>query len=247
MPGSDRRFPVLGRTTRIDPASRFVLGGVTVCLGACSGDLSTLDPAGPAAGAIAVLWSIMAAGSVLIFLATAAALALAWWRPRMVGGASAPRILVLWGGLVLPSAVLAALVVSAFALGERMMGARGPSAPLRIEVEARQWLWEFRYPAAGGLTTTDVLHIPAGRDVEFVVTSADVIHSFWVPRLGGKIDAIPGHANSIRLRADRPGRYGGVCAEFCGTGHGPMRFTVEAHPPEEYDRILARLAAEGGS
>ena len=91
--------------------------------------------------------------------------------------------------------------------------------------------------------TQDVVHIPAGREIEFVVTSTDVIHSFWIPRLGGKIDAIPGHFNTISLSADRPGRYGGVCAEFCGEGHGIMQFEVEAHPSQDYDAILARYAA----
>src|SRR5690606_7741019 len=105
-----------------------------------------------------------------------------------------------------------------------------------------RWMWTFRYPDAGA-TSEEVLHIPAGEEIEFVVTSTDVIHSFWVPRLGGKIDAIPGHQNTIRLKADRPGRYGGVCAEFCGEGHEIMRFEVVAHPPEEYEALLVQLAA----
>ena len=213
-------------------------------LAGCSGDLSALDPAGPSARVIATLWWIMLAGSTLIFAATAAVLALAWVRPRLLGQ-RAPRHLVLWGGLVLPSIILAALVLSAFVLGERLIGSSGSATPLRIEAEGRQWQWEFRYPTAGGAVTLDTLHIPAGRQIEFSVTSIDVIHSFWVPRLGGKIDAIPGHRNTIRLSADRPGRYGGVCAEFCGEGHGPMTFTVEAHAAEDYDAILARIAAGG--
>lgn len=219
----------------------FVLFASALVLPACAGELSTLDPAGPSAAAIALLWWTMFAGSAVIFLATAVALIVAWIRPSALG-TQAPRTLVLWGGLVLPSVVLTALVLTAFVLGDRLVG-RGPEPFLRIEAEGRQWSWEFRYPEAGSLATTDVVHIPAGRDVAFTVTSADVIHSFWAPRLGGKIDAIPGHRNVIRLRADVPGRYGGVCAEFCGIGHGPMTFTVEAHPPEDYDRVLADIAA----
>jgi len=202
---------------------------------------SALDPAGPSAGAIGTLWWIMLAGSVAIFCATSLALALAWARPALLG-ARADRTLVLWGGLVLPAAVLAALVVAAFILGERLIGRQGAGEPLRIEAAARQWLWEFRYP--GGTSSTDILHIPVGREIEFSVTSVDVIHSFWVPRLGGKIDAVPGHTNRIRLRADVAGRYGGVCAEFCGIGHSSMRFVVEAHPAADYDRVLSSLSGD---
>jgi len=221
-----------------------VAGAAGPALSGCSGTHSALDPAGPSAQAIATLWWIMLAGGGTIFAAASAALVLAWTRPRIFGGRPA-GVLVLWGGLVLPSVILAMLVFSAFALGERLIGASG-SPPLRIEVEGRQWNWAFRYPMAGDLKTLDTLHIPAGREVEFLVTSTDVIHSFWVPRLGGKIDALPGKTNRIRLTADEPGRYGGVCAEFCGVGHGPMRFTVVVHPAADYDEALARIAAEGG-
>ena len=113
-----------------------------------------------------------------------------------------------------------------------------PPGLLRVEARPQQWVWEFRYPGVEG-ATTGTLHLPAGRPVDVAVIGTDVIHSFWVPRLGGKIDAIPGHVNVIRLSADRPGTYGGVCAEFCGTGHADMAFTVIAHPPETYAPALA--------
>lgn len=204
----------------------------------CAGDLSTLEPAGPAAAAIARLWWIMLAGSAVLFLGVGAVLVVAWRSPAWLGRSPARR-LVIWGGLVMPSVVLTALVTTAFALGEVLL-MRSDEPPLRIDVQARMWSWDVRYP--GGGMTENVLHIPAGRDVEFVVTSADVIHGFWVPRLGGKIDAIPGHVNRIRLRADRPGRYGGVCAEFCGEGHPAMRLSVEAHAADDYAGVLAREA-----
>jgi len=184
----------------------------------------------------------MLAGSAGIFAATAATLMLAWARPGVFGGRPA-QVLMLWGGLILPSVILGLLVFSAFALGERLLTASGSGGSVRLEAEGRQWQWVFRYPMAENLVTIDTLHIPAGREVEIVVTSADVIHSFWVPRLGGKIDAIPGHRNSIRLIAAAPGHYGGVCAEYCGIGHGPMQFAVVAHPAAEYEAMLARLAA----
>jgi len=216
------------------------VAAAAVCLSGCAGDLSTLQPGGPAAGAIAQLWWIMLAGAAVLFIGVTAVLLVAWWAPGRLGP-SPTRRLILWGGLVMPLIVLTALVTTAFALGESLL-MRSNDPPLRIEAHARMWSWEFRYPASEGRTTENVLHIPAGRDVEFVVTSADVIHSFWVPRLGGKIDAIPGHVNRIRLRADSPGRYGGVCAEFCGEGHPAMRFSVEAHAAEDYAAVLAREA-----
>lgn len=183
-------------------------------------------------------------GGVAIFAATSVALLLAFFRPRAFG-ARPQHALVVWGGLILPSFILAALLGSAFALGERLLGGSGSPPPLQIEAVSQQWWWEFRYPDADGLVTRDVLHVPAGREIEFTVTSVDVIHSFWIPRLGGKIDAIPGHRNTIILRADAPGTYGGVCAEFCGVGHSQMRFRVVAHPEDAYQDQLAGVMNEG--
>ena len=177
-------------------------------------------------------------GSTAIFLWVWAALALAIAKPAGLR-ALGPERTMFWGGLVIPLVILTALVAAAFVLGERLLAHPREPAPLRVEAVARQWAWEFRYP--GGRTTTGTLHLPAGRDVDFAVVSDDVIHSFWIPRLGGKIDAIPGHENVVRLRADRPGSYGGVCAEFCGIGHAAMRFSVEAHEEAAFEALM-----EGG-
>jgi cytochrome c oxidase subunit 2 len=182
----------------------------------------------------------MLAGSALILVAVFAVAALALVRPAAMRAFGVRRTL-LWGGLVIPAIILTALVAAAFALGERLLAHPREPAPLRIEAMARQWVWQFRYP--GGAVTEGRVHMPAGRDVDFAVTSADVIHSFWIPRLGGKIDAIPGHENVVRLHADRPGVYGGVCAEFCGIGHSAMPFTVEAHDEAGF---AAALAENGG-
>lgn len=189
-----------------------------------------------------MLWWIMLGGAVVIFLVTTSVL-LGAYLPA-TREALTPQRLIVWGGLAMPAGVLTALVIAAFTLGERLLASPRDPAPLRIEALARQWVWEFRYPSLGGSTTTDTLHIPAGRDIDFAVVSEDVIHSFWIPRLGGKIDAIPGHVNVIRLRADRPGVYGGVCAEFCGDGHTVMRFTVEAHDAGEFPEVV-RATVEG--
>jgi cytochrome c oxidase subunit 2 len=213
----------------------------TLMLAGCAGPLSTLDPEGPSARGAATLWWIMLTGGAAIFAAVSIVLALAWWKPRPLRDLGPGRV-ILWGGVVVPALILSALVGAALALGERLLATPQEPTPLRIEASASRWMWEFRYPDTSEAVTEDRLHIPAGRDIDFVVTSEDVIHSFWIPRLGGKIDAVPGHENVVRLRADRPGAYGGVCAEYCGEGHMTMRFTVEAHAPEEFEALLAEAA-----
>ena len=120
-----------------------------------------------------------------------------------------PARWIVLGGLVLPAVVLMPLVAYGLVAGERLLPLPG-DAPPRIEAEGRQWGWTFRYPDHGGVTTGNVLHLPAGVPVDIVVTSADVIHSFWIPRLAGKIDAVPGHVNVLRIQADEPGRYDGT-------------------------------------
>ena len=211
-------------------------------LSACAGPLSALDPAGPSARGAATLWWVMLYGAAAIFVTVAAVLALALLRPAPLRAAGAGPVIV-WGGLVVPLAILTALVAAALALGDRLLATPREPAPLRIEAVARQWTWEFRYP--GGQTSDSVLHVPAGEDVDFAVVSEDVIHAFWIPRLGGKIDAVPGHTNVVRLRADRPGIYGGVCAEYCGEDHAAMRFTVEAHARETFDARFGAPLQEG--
>ncbi|WP_420101442.1 cytochrome c oxidase subunit II [Bosea sp. (in: a-proteobacteria)] len=194
-----------------------------------------LDPAGPAAESILTLMAMLLGLSILSFVVIFGLFLLAWRRRR--GREPSLRLFLVGGGLVFPLILLSVATVYAVVLGERITGAREVPA-LSVEAQARQWRWEFTRQGAGGsVTRPDVLDIPAGLSVEVFVTSADVIHSFWVPRLGGKIDAIPGSRNRILLRADAPGRYGGVCAEFCGTGHTQMGFTVVAHDSAAWAQI----------
>lgn len=208
----------------------------------CSGPLSTLDPAGPAAATIAGLWWAMLVGATALLGLVMALLLWTFLRPG-AGRRTSANLWLAGGGLVLPALVLTPLLVGGLWAGERLLAHPGTVGVLRIELTARQWQWDFVYPDAvdGPAASTNVLHIPAGRTVDVHVTSADVIHSFWVPRLAGKIDAIPGHVNVVRLSADQAGVFRGVCAEFCGTAHAHMAFTVEAHPQDEYAERLRRL------
>ena len=231
------RFLVLPRFAHIfAPRLKFVaLCATPVLLAGCSGDLSTLDPAGPRAANLATLWWIMFWGATALFLLVMALLALAYLRSDLVTRIT-PAQWIIGGGLVLPVPILVLLTGSALVLGEQLLPKGGE--PLRIGVEAHRWEWQFSYP--NGVTLEDqTLHIPAGEPVDIEVTASDVIHAFWVPRLGGKIDAIPGHVNVIRLEADRPGIYWGQCAEYCGEGHDIMQFRVQAHEPAVYAELMA--------
>lgn len=215
-------------------------GGIALLTG-CAGPLSTLAPSGPAAASIATLWWVMLAGAAALFALVMVLFALVIRRPGWGSGASPARWIVL-GGLVLPAVVLLPLVAYALFAGERLLPLPGKATP-RIEAESRQWAWTFRYPDSGGVETEGVLHLPAGVPVDILVTSLDVIHAFWIPRIAGKIDAIPGHVNRLRVQVDQPGRYEGLCNEFCGLGHAAMRFVVIVHRPEDFSAALAQASA----
>ncbi|AYF03208.1 cytochrome c oxidase subunit II (plasmid) [Paracoccus yeei] len=192
-------------------------------------DLSVLAPAGPAARGIATLWWWMFWGAAAIFAGVMALFLLLLSRPEALRRTS-PRLWLLGGGVVFPLPVVTVLTLAALVQGGTLLGDSLTGAtPLRIEAEARMWEWRFRYPGTDMPETVNRLHLPVGRDVEIRVTSLDVIHSFWIPRLGGKIDAIPGHDNRILLHADQAGEFGGVCSEYCGIGHAEMLFTAQAH------------------
>jgi len=183
----------------------------------------------------------MLAGAAAIFLLVLGLFLLVLYRPQAGRRVSAARWI--WtGGVILPFATLTALIGFGLLSGETLLKGEAGDDALDVEARGRMWVWEFRYAGMDGARSSEgVLHIPVGREVRVTATSGDVIHSFWVPRLGGKIDATPGHAARVRIKADRPGVYGGVCAEYCGTGHAGMRFTVEAHPAGAFDAIVAGL------
>jgi cytochrome c oxidase subunit 2 len=117
---------------------------------------------------------------------------------------------------------------------------------MRVRVTGEMWWWRVAYLDGEGRTIirdANELHIPVGQPVLLELESADVIHSFWVPRLSGKKDMIPGRRNLLRIQADSPGTYGGQCAEYCGGPHALMGFVVIAHTPESFARWSAAKAA----
>lgn len=204
-------------------------------LAGCAGELSALDPAGPRAESLARLWWVMLAGAGVLLTLVMALFALACLAPGTLGRLS-PRHWILGGGLALPLPVLVLLTGTALVLGEQLL-ARGET-PWRISAEAMRWSWRFSYPDRPDIAPGPTLHMPAGVPVDILVSSRDVVHSFWVPRLGGKIDAVPGHVTTLRLEADEPGTYLGVCAEYCGVGHEAMPIRIEAHAPEDFARLF---------
>lgn len=204
-------------------------------LAACAGPQSAIDPAGPIADAIARTWWVLFWGATLILALVMALVFYAMFRApeRRV---RLPQVPFLVGaGLVFPTVVLTALLVYGTLVG-RTITAQA-EAPLRIEVTGHQWWWEVHYPAQDGLpafTTANELRLPVGRQVEFAIRSADVVHSFWIPNLGGKVDMIPGRTNVLRLEAARPGRFRGQCSEFCGAQHARMGFIAIAEEVDDF-------------
>ena len=152
---------------------------------------------------------------------------------------------IVGGGIVMPIVLL----IGVFAHTLVTMRAISPAPAAEqmvIELVGNQWWWEVRYPTQQ-VTTANEIHIPTGRPVELRLTSEDVIHSFWVPELHGKIDLIPGRTTSLVLQADQPGEYRGQCAEFCGVQHAKMALIVVSETPEQFSAWLeakARPAAE---
>jgi cytochrome c oxidase subunit 2 len=194
----------------------------------------------PPADAIGTLALIVGVIALLIFVAVEGALVYAVWRyraSRHVAGEPATfehnrRLEIAWTAA--PALILA--VVFALMLGTvaEINGAGSPAA-IRISAIGHQWWWEFRY---GDVRTANELHIPTGAAIDLELTSADVIHSFWVPALGPKSDMLPGSTNHLRLFAPRAGSFEGQCAEFCGVEHAWMRIRVVAQSQADFDAWL---------
>ncbi|MDA7415018.1 cytochrome c oxidase subunit II [Xenophilus arseniciresistens] len=208
-----------------------------------------LDPAGPSAQAIAQVWWWMFGVAALVLVGVCLAGAWAMRRRAPLPPVQAQRVARRWlvgGGLLLPGVAITALLIFGSPAGLHQLPWPGAAqAPLRVEVTGHQWWWEVHYPDTGARLRGE-MRIPAGRPVDVHTRSADVIHSFWVPRLGGKLDAVPGRTLVLRLQADAPGLYRGVCAEFCGTGHAQMPMQVQAMSAEAFEQWL-RAGATGAA
>ena len=227
---------------------------VVVLPAACSGNApSALRPKGPNAEKIAGVWWLMFGLATAVYVVVAGLIIAAAMRGRRAGagegeGEGRPSRITdngfIWiGGVIAPVVILGGLAVVTVSTTNDLRKVE-PGA-LRIEVTGYQWWWEVRYPDDGVVTANEI-HIPAGRPVEIGLRTGDVIHSFWVPELAGKVDQIPGQRNVIRLQADEPGTFRGFCAEFCGLQHAKMQFLVIADTPADFTRWITRRQRPAG-
>ena len=225
---------------------RSLLVSAIVILTACAGPQSALDPAGPSAASIHRLGIVLWIGATIVTVLVVALMLVPflWRRERVVN-----RKLFLWGGgVALPAVTLTLLVPYVMTVGQGTRAATGPDR-LSIDVTGAVYWWAMSYrrgDGQSGITTANELRLPIGEPVELFLRANDVIHSFWVPNIAGKMDMIPGRINRTVIQVDRPGIYRGQCAEYCGAQHSLMAFDVIAVPPAEFDAWLTSLARTPG-
>ena len=202
-----------------------------------------LDPHGPFSNSVTTLAWVLIALMTLIFLLVCAAMWVALYGSDKLRAQLGGEHVVKWFGLIVPAGVLFLLLAWGTILVAGMTTIKGDE--LRMRVSGNVYWWRVSYLDAAGnqiLADANELHIPVGRPVVVDMVSEDVIHSFWVPKLGGKMDMIPGRTNRLKLQANKSGSYGGQCAEFCGGAHSLMGFVVVAHDPADWQRWFdARL------
>ena len=217
---------------------------VAMCLpilAACNRHQSTLAPFGEEADKVRSIAIVLLVGSVILAAGLALLMRHAMRAPEGRLTHKGGMKLVLWLGGIGPSILLLGLLLYAL---PAMRPIPVANSDLRIGVEGEQFWWRVRYAPPGGslVESANELRLPVGRTVELSLRGADVIHSFWVPGLAGKMDMIPGRTNRLVVRASKAGTYRGVCAEFCGLGHALMAFDVIAMEPAAFERWLAAQA-----
>ena len=220
----------------------------TLLLAACSPQhpQSTFGGGGPVARDQADLFILIFWIAVVIFILVEGLIIYAAIRyrrrnddmPKQVHGNT--KLEITW--TVVPSIVIAAIAVpTIIGIWEQQRGAPTDLGEvLEVEAIGHRWWFEFRYPNQEVVTANE-MHVPAGRPVNILLSSQDVIHSFWVPKLAGKVDMIPLNDNLLWFIADEPGIYDGQCAEFCGIAHAHMRFRVVAHSEEDFQNWVAGM------
>jgi cytochrome c oxidase subunit 2 len=229
---------------------RLALTGSAMAAASCSGVQPLMAPGGPEARTLAHLgWFVL----ITFCAVTVIMWVLIFWvaaRRRGTLAEHAPwnapndKRWVVVGGFLVPAIILCTIFVMtlrtlrAFPMGDAEMHMGDPA----IVVTGHQWWWEIEYKLGAThehLITANEIHIPAGQPIAIELQTRDVIHSFWVPRLHGKVDLVPGFANRIRLQADRPGLFRGECAEYCGPQHAHMILLLQADAPSDFDAWLA--------
>ncbi len=225
--------------------SKALLCGCVCLLNGCAGPQSTLAPASAEAESISILFWTMTIGAFLIW-STVSGLAL--YALHVAPHSHNERFTRRWvigGGVIVPTLTLSVLLVFALrSLPDLLRPA--PEGSMRIEAVGSQWWWRFTYPASdgGSVEVANEVYLPVDEPVRFDLRSDDVVHSFWIPSLGGKVDMIPGHRTQISLHPDTIGTYRGVCAEYCGASHAHMAFDVVVTSREDFDAWLSRQSQD---
>lgn len=196
-----------------------------------------LHTAGSESKSIAGLWWLMFAMGAAVYAIVAGFIIWAFLRGRR-GTGEGPVSgdgWIIWGGIGAPVVILAVLAVATVHVTSTL---RKPSSKaLQLEVSAKDWWWSVDYTASGFITANEI-HLPAGQPVAIGLDSDNVIHSFWVPQLAGKMDVIPGQHNILRFTPEKVGTYRGECAEFCGIEHARMGFLVIVQTPRDFQTWL---------
>jgi len=234
----------VNRRTSGRPAVRSALGALVLTLGGCAWDtpMTTLIARSDFGREILHVYSIIAWATAGIALVVFGVLAWVLARFRATPGAPLPAqtrghtlLEIAW--TIAPALVLLVISVPTLHVIFRTQAAP-PAQALEVTVLGRQWWWEFRYPTLN-IATANELHLPAGRPAALRLEGPDVIHSFWVPQLGGKRDVVPGRSNQLTFTPQVPGEYWGQCAEFCGVSHANMRMRVIVDAPDAFERWAA--------
>lgn len=201
---------------------------------------SALNPNGAEAERIADLALVLFGGATVIFLGVIAVAVTSMWGGTSIRRAIASERMIVAAGMGLPVVTLSALLFYGLWVMRANIQESASHAAIRVEVAAEQWWWRITYVGSDGrrIAEANELRLPVGRAVDLVLTSPDVIHSLWIPAIGGKLDMIPGRTNTMRVLIDRPGVYRGQCAEYCGGPHALMAFDVVALEAVEFDAWL---------
>lgn len=234
--------PVLRSSIRLPIVGAFALIVMSFAAGGCSGVQSALAPSGYHADRIASLFWWMTGAALLIWAFVVALAVYYAQRARGERNRRRDRWLIVGGGVVFPTVILTILLAYGLAMIPETV-ARAPEGSLQVAVSGEQWWWRVRYSGPDGpVVLANEIRLPVGEPVQFRLDSDNVIHSFWIPSLGGKMDMIPGRVTWLTLRPERTGIFRGACAEYCGTSHGLMNFYVEVMEREAFDRWLAHQA-----
>jgi cytochrome c oxidase subunit 2 len=220
-------------------------------LSACGGPQNALDSAGVQSGRIESLWWIFFWVTAVVYFVVITVLLVAILRRKRANESNTPETKpdasrerkasnIVKGAVVISAITLFTLMFTSFRTGRAVNSLSYDESPLEIQVTGNQWWWDFVYLdrviPSRNIRTANELHLPVGRTVKLTLQSTDVIHSFWLPNMHGKMDLIPGYKSTFFLRPDEVGTYFGQCAEFCGYQHAKMRFAVTVESQEDYEK-----------